>query len=142
MSFDLALIDGDLKIDPDGTIKTVNDTEKLRQDILKIIVTPIGSNKYHLWYGTNISPKIIGSAPSESFMKNEIAFAVQDSLLRLQKLQRAQASEQNVSLAEIISNINDVVAQRSPTDPRLINVYVSVVSKALTRIDEGFKFRG
>lgn len=142
MSFDLALIDGDIKLNSDGTLKTVTDTNKLRQDILKIIVTPIGSNKYHLWYGTNIGPHIIGSAPSDSFMENEISFAIQDSLNRLQKLQRAQASEQDVTLAEMIANINDILSQRSVTDPRLITVYVSVMSKALTRLDEAFKLRG
>ena len=142
MSFDLALIDGDIKTKADGTIRTVSDTDKLRQDILKLIVTPIGSMQYHLWYGTKISPNVVGTAPSDSFLFNEISFTIQDGLGRLQKLQRAQASEQNVTLAEMIAAIEEVFVQRSVTDLRLVNVYVAVLSKALTRIDESFKLRG
>jgi len=138
MSFDLEIVNGDLKIKADRTISTVNDTPKLRQDILKIILIPLGSNKFHPWYGCSINNSISGKVLPDNIISQDIGSSVSQSLERLRALQIAQAADQRVSLAEIISVIENVQSGRNPSDPRQINVFVSVLSKRLSRVEEVF----
>ena len=142
MSFDLQLINSDLNIKPDGTIRTVNGTTKLKQDIIKIILTPLGSVSFHLWYGSNITDNNIGEILSDAMLNENISSAISESLGRLQKLQRAQSTGQNVKLSEIISTIREIRVQRNPIDLRQINVTVSVMSRDLTAIEEVFTISG
>ncbi len=41
MSFDLKLDNGDLRISNTGDITTIRDNEKLLQDAMKILITPV-----------------------------------------------------------------------------------------------------
>lgn len=137
MSFDLELVDGDLVLKTDGTLKTVTDTPKLRQDILKIIMTSLGENKFHLWYGSGVS-NAIGKSYPENLLALEIETSIRQSLEKLQKLQVTQASLQSVSLAETILKVDSVDVERSSTDPRQINIIVKLITKRLTLIEEVF----
>lgn len=140
MSFDLALIDSDLSIKADGTMRTVEKTAKLRQDIIKIILTPIGSVRPHPWYGSTVSESTVGSLP-DNFLFSDIESAISESLDRLITLQRAQATQQNVQLSELIATVQEISADRDPRDLRLVNVRVSVVSKVLEPVEEIFAMR-
>lgn len=138
MSFDLALINSDLSINADGTIKTVTRSDKLKQDIVKIILTPIGSVKFHPWYGSAVNDGTIGEVLPDSMLFQDITTAIQQSLSRLQTLQRAQASGQRVDLSEVLATIQDIQIQRKYDDPRQINVIVVVLSKDYTAVEEIF----
>lgn len=138
MSFDLALINSDLSKKPDGTIRTITKSDKLRQDIIKIILTPLGSVKYHLWYGSSINEGTIGEVLPDSMLFQDITSALQQSLSRLQTLQRAQASGQRVELSEILASINEIQIQRNPSDPRQTNVIVVTMSKDFNAVEEIF----
>jgi phage baseplate assembly protein W len=138
MSFDLALIDSDLSMMPDGTIRTVTRTDKLKQDIIKIILTPVSSVKYHPWYGSAINEGTIGEVLPDSMLFQDITTAIQESLSKLQTLQRAQASGQKVELSEILASINDIQVQRKYNDPRQVNVIVIAMSKDFTAVEEIF----
>ena len=60
MSFDLALERGDLKINRDGTVKTVSGNSKIRQDIIKILS----------YVGVTIKdPSVIQAAKQEEIQK-------------------------------------------------------------------------
>ncbi len=138
MSFDLELIDSDLKIKADGTVRTVTDTPKLRQDVLKIILTSLGSNKFHPWYGCSISENTIGKNLPQNLLEAEITSSIEQSLRNLKTLQQAQISSQQVSLAEQIAEIGRVDVGRNPIDPRQINIIISILTKRLTKIEEVF----
>lgn len=138
MSFDFALIDNDLKIHPDGTIRVVRDTTKLRQDILKVITTALGSNNFHPWYGCSVSDNIIGKNLPDNLMLLEIQTSISESLERLKKLQSSQMTSQRVSLAELINTVGSVMAYRSPDDPRQVKIEVTVFTQRLTKIEETF----
>ena len=137
MSFDLALSNNDLKINADGTINIVTDTPKLRQDILKIILTPLGSNNNYLWYGCSIGDDIGKNFPN-LLQQTRIQANVTQSLNNLKALQMSQSANQQVSLAELIESIADVNIQRDTTDPRQLNVTVTVLSKRLAQVQELF----
>lgn len=139
MSFDLALTsDGDLNINADGTIQTVSDTPKLRQDILKIIITPLGSNLNQLWYGCSIGDDVIGNNLEASHQLQIIQAGITQSLQRLQALQKIQATTQQVSLAETIASIGGVTVERDTSDMRQLNILVTVFSKQLAQLQELF----
>ena len=138
MSFDLALINNDLVLQVNGDVRTVTDTPKLRQDILKIILTPLGSIKSHMWYGCSIGEDVIGLGTSDLMYISRIQISISKGLDRLKALQQSQSVNQNVSLAELIDIVAAVDVQRDVSDPRQINVVVTVLSKRLTKIEEIF----
>jgi phage baseplate assembly protein W len=138
MSFDLEIINSDLKIKNDGSVKTISDTPKLRQDIIKIITTSLGSNKFHPWYGCAIGEATIGKNLPENVLDMEIKSSVEQSLDRLKTLQVAQTATQGVSLAEMIAEIGDIETGRNPIDPRQVNIVVSIMTKRLSKIEEIF----
>lgn len=138
MSFDLALINNDLSITVDGKLRVVTDTPKLRQDILKIILTPLGSVKNHLWYGCSIGEDVIGKALPDTFQAARVQQGITKSLDRLKALQSTQATMQKVSLAEMIEMIGSVDVERDINDQRKINILITVFSKRLAKIEELF----
>jgi phage baseplate assembly protein W len=138
MSFDLALVNNDLRIKSDGTIQTVTDTPKLRQDIIKIVITPLGSMKHHMWYGCAINDEVIGNVLEDSRQLMLIKDTITKSLERLKALQKTQSVSQNVSLAELIEVIGNVNAERDINDMRQLNIVVTVFSKNLAKIEELF----
>lgn len=138
MSFDFALIDNDIKLLPDGQVRTVTDTPKLRQDIIKIILTPLGSNRFHQWYGCTVSADIIGKNITNEMLIMDIQSSITQSLERLKRLQLQQQTTQSVTLAELIHTIGNIGAYREIQDPRQIKIEVIVYTRRLTKIDEVF----
>ena len=138
MSFDLAIINSDLNLLPNGDIKTVSDTEKLRQDVLKIILTPLGSNIFHSWYGCPITDNVIGKNLPDNITSLEIQSTITDSLERLKALQIQQSTSQNVSLAELINIVGEVVVARSNEDLRQLRIDIAIHTRRLTVIQETF----
>jgi len=138
MSFDLALTNSDISINADGTIATVTDSKKLRQDVLKVILTPTGSVRFHPWYGSVLNDNIIGEIPADNALFQYISNAISESLGTLQKLQRAQSTYQETSPAEHIARITNIAVQRAIDDPRQVNVIVTIVSKDITVVEESF----
>lgn len=138
MSFDLALINNDISIKPDGSLRLVTGTDKLKQDVIKIILTPLNSSKFHSWYGSSISDDMIGEIPAESALFLQISNSISESLDRLRSLQLAQTTSQSTELAEMIASVRDISVQRAPDDPRQVNVVVSIIAKDLTAVEEAF----
>lgn len=137
MSFDLELINNDVKLKADGTIRTITDTPKLRQDIIKILMTELGTNKFHPWYGCTIGDSVGKNLP-DSILEAQVRSSVSQSLERLRSLQRKQSATQQVSLAEIIDVIAQITIERDIVDRRQLNIVVSVISKRITKVEEIF----
>ena len=138
MSFDLEIVDSDLKLKSDGTLKIAVDTVKLRQDLLKIILTSLGSNKFHPWYGCAVGENIIGKNLPQNLLEEDIRSSISQSLDNLKTLQLAQVSTQRVSLAEQIAEVGDINIGRSPADQRQLNIILSVLTRRLSKIEEIF----
>ena len=138
MSFDLALINSDLSLNTDGTVQTVEKVNKLKQDIIKIIVTPITSVKYHLWYCSSVSDSSIGDVMPQNMLFQNLSTAVQESLGKLRRLQRAQATSQRVTRSEMLESVRDISIQRDSEDPRQVNVIVVAISRDYNAVEEVF----
>ena len=138
MSFDLKIVSGDLVI-ANGDLKTVVDSEKLIQDILKLALTTAGSNPIHPWYGSFISRTLVGNPNYSSVLVQIAKSQLTTALQNLKDLQDLQIkSFQRVSADEQISAILDISVIRNQIDPRLFSIQVSVLSKGLKPITTAF----
>ena len=141
MSFDLKIENNDISINPDGSVKTVRNNDKLIQDVLKIILTPQGSNKFYNWYGSTLCSRIIGEVMSPFLTKIEIRRSIEESLNNLMLLQQNQAIGQFVSVEETLAAIKDILIEKDQNDPRAYNIIVSVLTKKLSVLDINFQLR-
>lgn len=140
MSFDLKILNGDLVIGKSGDLGTVEGTEKLIQDILKISITPLGAINSAPWYGSPISKTLIGNAFDTKFITGIASGQLRNGLETLMSLQKFQAqSNQIVTPEEQIAAIENVSVQRNSVDPRFFSIVVSVLSKAYTRVQTDFQ---
>lgn len=139
MSFDLKLVNGDLKIGSNADLATVQDGEKLTQDILKIVTTDLGANVRFPWYGCPISQSMIGRAFDQLFIKTQFTNQLRFAVNNLQKLQAEQLkSDQYVTPMEHIASIQNLLIDRNTIDPRFFNIDLVVLSKAFRRVEARF----
>lgn len=134
MSFDLSIEKGDIKINRDGTVKAVSGNAKLKQDIVKILLTDLGDNKFHLNYGSKIGALQIGHYADNTLMSLDIESSARNALQNLMALQKSQQRRQALTPGEIIVDILNVKVNRDQADPRMYNIFVSVLTQELTEI--------
>jgi phage baseplate assembly protein W len=130
MSFDLRINDGDLVIGTDGDLDPIENLEKLVQDILKILMTQLGSNVFFPWYGSPLTDSSIGQILDARFTNTMVQQVINSNLETLQKMQSQQvASGQRVSADELLAAIQSIMARRNTTDPTYWTIAVKVLSK-------------
>jgi hypothetical protein len=138
MSIDLKIINGDLVIN-NGALQTVQDSEKLIQDILKICLTDVGSNPLHPSYGSFLSRSVVGNAAQTNVIVQIAQAQLNTCLTNLQQLQQLQLkSFQKVSADEQLAAITGISVLRSTYDPRLFNVKISGLTKGYQPITTAF----
>ena len=140
-SFDLSLERGDIKINIDGSVKTVADNAKLRQDIIKILLTSLGDNKFHPKYGSYIGSLQIGHVADARLISLDLESSARNAIGNLMSLQRSQAKRQGVTPGEIIVDILKVSVTRDQVDPRLYNIFISVLTQRLTEVKSNVTVR-
>jgi|SRR5271166_2866924 len=139
MSFDLKIVNGDLVINQ-GALQQVQDSEKLIQDILKILLTDVGSNPIHPAYGSFLSRSVVGNPMQTSVIVQIAQSQINSCLTNLQQLQQLQLkSFQKVSADEQLAAITGISVVRSAFDPRLFNIKVSGLTKGFQPISTAFK---
>jgi phage baseplate assembly protein W len=138
MSYDLKIINGDLVINQ-SNLQTVVNSEKLIQDILKILLTDVGSNQMHPSYGSFLSKSVVGNPMQNSVIVQIAQSQINTCLTNLQQLQTLQVkSMQQVSADEQLAAITGISVIRSNSDPRLFNVKVSGLTKGYQPITTAF----
>lgn len=138
MSFDLKIINGDLVINQ-GDLQQVVDSEKLIQDILKILLTDVGGNPLHPSYGSYLSRSVVGNALQTQVVVQIAKSQINSCLVNLQYLQQLQIkSFQKVSADEQLAAVTGISVVRSAFDPRLFNVNVSGVTKGFQPVTTAF----
>jgi hypothetical protein len=141
MSFDLKIEKGDIAIDRDGTIKTVFDNEKLRQDIIKILLTNLRENKFHPEYGGDLGVLQIGHVADADFLELDLSSSAETAVNKIIALQRSQSKRQFLTPGETIIQINDISVSRDTIDPRMYNIFISVLTQKLTTVIESVSIR-
>ncbi len=139
MSFDLKIASGDLSL-TNGDVATVVGSAKLKQDILKICLTKVGSNPFNPWYGSLLSRTMIGSNLDQDIIETVGKTQLETAIGTLKSLQGLQSNIiQPVSPEEQIAGISDISISRNQVDPRLYEVTVRVLSRALQQVDATFR---
>ncbi len=138
MSFDLKISGGDLVIDTNADLAVVQNSEKLIQDVLKMLMTPIGSNPWYPWYGSPLAGSIIGSPFDSNFISSIAENQIRSSLETVQSLQKEQATKQIVSSSEILAAIKSVHVVRNQIDPTFFSINLSLLTKNLTIVNTSF----
>jgi hypothetical protein len=136
MSFDLEIKNGDINIERDGSISSVNENKKLRQDIVKILLTEVSSNGYHKFYGSRLGSIQIGDIPDPRVIEADIASSAEDAIGNLIRLQRIQSKKQFIGPGEFIVSVQNIDVSRDTNDPRQYNVAVTVLTRKLTHVTE------
>ena len=132
MSFDLKISQGDLTLDQDGDLEKVEESDKLVQDILKILMTPIGANVFFTWYGSPLSETAVGQVLDRTFVNSVVTQIIRSNLETLQKLQKQQAmGGQRVSANELVAAIQTVNINRNTVDPTYWSIFIQVLTKGL-----------
>ena len=134
MSFDLSIEKGDIKISRNGSIGTISGNSKLKQDIVKILLTDFGDNKFHPRYGSHIGALKVGHHADSRLMALDIESSARNALKNLMALQRSQSRRQALAPGETIVDILNVTVKRDDVDPRLYNIFVSVLTQELTEV--------
>ncbi|SRR5258706_7918183 len=138
MSFDLKIVNGDLVVSQ-SALQTVEDSEKLIQDILKICLTDVGGNPIHPSYGSFLSRSVVGNPQQTSVVVQIAKSQLNTCLTNLQYLQTLQMkSLQKMTADEQLAAITGISVVRSAFDPRLFNVRISCVTKGFKPITTAF----
>ena len=132
MSFDLKIFNGDLVIGTNGDFSQVKYSEKLIQDILKILMTETGTNVHFQWYGSLLSASMVGSPYDTQFIATVAENQIRSSLETIQNLQKEQATRQFVSPSELLAAIKSVNVIRNQIDPTFFSINLAVLTKNLT----------
>lgn len=139
MSFDLLIRNGDLALGQNGDLEKVEDSNKLVQDVLKILHTRLGSNVFYPWYGSLISRSMVGQSFFDFEMLSSIGSSqLQNSIETLQRLQQKQATEQRVTPFELIAAVKDVRIEQNRVDPRFFLISVEIATRALSTVTVQF----
>ena len=142
MSFDFKINStGDLSIGEDGDLSRVENTEKLIQDILKIVITPMGSNQFYPWYGSRLSKSLIGQVFDFEFLSTVASSQLQNALENLQRLQQEQARQQRVTPFEQLAAVKGVRIERNQVDPRYFLVIINTLTRAFTEANTALTIR-
>lgn len=140
MSFDIQIKDGDLAIGLNGDVQKIENTDKLKQDMLKMVLTPLGGNPFFTFYGSSVSRSLIGSSLNYTFFSNLASDQIKSSLETLMKLQKIQQKDgQRVSAAELLAAVQQVVVEQNQTDPRYFRVIIRAVAKDLNPVATQFE---
>lgn len=141
MSFDLKISKGDIVIERDGAVGVVFDNNKLRQDIVKILLTKLGENKFHPNYGSAVGALQIGAIQDQKFLELDLTNSAENAIKKLMSLQKQQMKRQYLRPGEIIVAIRDISVTRDSVDPRQYLIFVSVQTQALTTLTESITIK-
>lgn len=132
MSFDLKINQGDLTLGQDGDLEQVTELDKLVQDVLKILMTPLGANVFFPWYGSPLSETTIGQVLDKTFVNSVVMQIIRSNLETLQKLQKQQSmGGQRVSADELLAAIQEIKINRNTVDLTYWTILVRVLTKGL-----------
>jgi len=138
MSYDLKIENGDLVLQG-GKLRTVIDSEKLIQEILKICLTPAGSNPLQPWYGSFISRSLIGSPLASNIIIQVAQSQLQNAIENLMILQQKQVkSFQSVTPDEQINSIASINVSRNNSNLSFFTVQISVITKGFKPVSAAF----
>lgn len=140
MSYDLKIAGEDITIGANGDLQIVENEEKLIQDILKILFTPLNGNIFFPWYGSPLTKSLIGQVFEFQFIASIATNQLRNALEIIRDLQEQQISEEQfVSASEQIAAIENVEVEQNIVDPRRYRIFVRILNKAFVSVNTNFQ---
>lgn len=116
----------DLQVDVSSDLRTLGGTDRLIQDVVKILITQRGTNSELPLYGSNLQG-LIGQKMEPSFLQGQIVNEVTDCLLILQALNQFNPdTDQQIQTLQSIQ-----VDLSSPTQLTVSFIIVTVSGKTV-----------
>jgi len=103
------------RFDAQGNSLMVSNENLLYQACVKLLLTRLGSNKFHRWYGTTLLDKI--GAKGVGVVANGIKFEITRALDDFKNTQIQQARFQEVTTKERLVSVDSVTVTGNPNDP-------------------------
>jgi phage baseplate assembly protein W len=135
-------VENDFRFAPNGGLQKLQDTDLLYQNIAKILLTDIGSNPYHSWYGSNAN-LLIGQKNNAS-VAVALRLSVQQALDKFQKIQQDLKRVQYLSQEERLVSVQsvDVSPLNENATALLCNVVVRSGANKLVSVNIVFNVPG
>lgn len=133
----------DWRYDRDGNTGEVRDDALLLQEFLKLILTVLGSNPFHRWYGTTLTERIGSKIVSGQAIQAAISADIAEAFRRWQVVKKSQEDKvgQFVSDDEFPFRLLGVSVSQDEKDPTVIYVSVRIQKRSGSPVDftRGFK---
>lgn len=111
----------DLAFDSGGRLRQVTGLDKVRQQVVKAILTALGANQFHPDYGST-AQELIGQK-FDIFAQLKLQQTIQGAV---QGLIAEQQSIVNLPLDETITRISNLQVSQASSDPRTLNVLIKI----------------
>lgn len=125
-------VENDYRFDQAGSAILIQNEDLLYQAVLKILLTDLGSNPFHTWYGTSIRERI--GTKALMGVSSVLSEDVRKALTKLQSLQTEQGKYQQVTFKERLYAILGVSVKRHQQDPSTFLIDVTVQNASATPI--------
>jgi phage baseplate assembly protein W len=99
-------VENDVRWNEYGELKKIRDTDLLYQNIAKVLLTEVGSNPYHAWYGSNAN-RLIGQK-NNAAIGVSLRLSVQQALDKFQKVQQSLKKVQDITPEERLISVQSV----------------------------------
>jgi hypothetical protein len=125
-------VENDFRFDATGSSIFIQNEDLLYQAVLKMLLTDVGSNPFHAWYGTSIREGI--GTKALMGVSSVLSEDVRKALANLQSLQTEQAKYQQVTFKERLYAVLGVQVRRHQQDPSTFLIDVTVQNASATPI--------
>lgn len=99
-------VENDLRWDEFGELRKVRNTDLLYQNVAKVLLTEIGTNPYHDWYGSNAN-RLIGQK-NNAAVGVALRLSVQQALNKFQNIQQELKRVQDITPEERLVSVQSV----------------------------------
>lgn len=128
-----APIQKDINVTPQGRLDTSIGSDKVREEVLKALLTLQGANQFQPSYGSLLSSSI--GQKFTVLTQFNLQQSIQSAIDFLIQQQQAQPT---IPLTEVILRLNSVTMQEDPTDPRTIRIVISILTGTYTNVTVTF----
>jgi hypothetical protein len=125
----------DISYDSASRLKTIEGHEKIKQQLLKVLMTLQGTNLFDSDYGAGL-PNLVGEKVDQ-YLAARVQFTIMDAINHLMRLQNENSLPDEERIVSI-SNI-DVVSDKY--DPRNLIIKVTVLSGDYKEIDSSITLK-
>lgn len=133
LCLNVASLSKDVDFDTHGRLRTLEGTDKVRQQVFKALLTELGSNEVVAEYGSTLSASIGEKFDDLTRMRIYSAAQAAVDFLRVEQL-----SQPDLPLDETILAVSNMSVTQNRADPRAVDVFIEVQVGDFTKVPVKF----